>query len=80
MIQVPEDFPYETAFDDIFKKYFSDASLISMESVIKGKLIELIYSVTMKKRFNSQKCLKDIRGINDNHKVTLIEGQQQVDL
>jgi len=80
MIQVPEDFPYETSFDDVFKKHFSDASLISMETVKVGELIELIYSITMKRRFKPQECIKDIRKINDNHKVTLIEGQQQVDL
>jgi uncharacterized membrane protein YhiD involved in acid resistance len=80
MIQIPEDFPHESAFDDIFRKYFSDAGLISMESVVKGELIELIFSVTMKSRFKPQEFLKEMRKLNGNHKVTLIEGQQQVDL
>ncbi len=80
MVQVPEDFPYDSAFDGIFRKYFSDAGLISIESVVRGDLVELIFSVTMKSRFNSQDFLKEIRGLNGNHKVTLIEGQQQVDL
>jgi uncharacterized membrane protein YhiD involved in acid resistance len=80
MIQVPEDFPYDSAFDTIFKKYFADVGMISMESIVKGELIELIFSVTMKSRFNPQNFLKEMRKINDNHKVTLIEGQQQVDL
>ena len=80
MVQVPEDFPYEAAFEDVFRKHFSDASLISMESTVKGNMIELIYSVTMKRRFKVQEFLKEIRGINGNRKVTLIEGQQQVDL
>jgi len=80
MVQVPEDFPHERAFDDVFRKYFADASLISMETVKIGELVELIYSVTMKKRFKPQACIKDLREINGNHKVTLIEGQQQVDL
>lgn len=80
MVQVPEDFPYDAAFDDVFRKYFSDTNLISMETVIKGELIELIYSVTMKSRFRSQDFLKEMKSINNEHKVTLIEGQQQVDL
>jgi len=80
MVQVPENFPYDAAFDDVFKKYFSDTSLISMETVIKGELIELIYSVTMKGRFGSQDFLKEMKSVNNDHKVTLIEGQQQVDL
>ena len=80
MVQVPEDFPYQSAFDNIFKKYFTDAGLISIESVIKGERIELIFSVSMKSRFNPQGFLKEMRKVNDNHKVTLIEGQQQVDL
>jgi uncharacterized membrane protein YhiD involved in acid resistance len=80
MVQVPEDFPHETAFDDVFRKYFDDASLISMETLQTAKLVDLIYSVTMKRRFKPQECIKDLRKINGNHKVTLIEGQQQVDL
>jgi hypothetical protein len=51
-----------------------------METVIKGELIELIYSVTMKGRFRSQDFLKEMKSVNHDHKVTLIEGQQQVDL
>ena len=80
MVQVPEDFPHETAFDDVFRKYFDDASLISMETLQSAELVDLIYSVTMKRRFKPQECIKDLRKINGNHKVTLIEGQQQVDL
>ena len=80
MVQVPEDFPHETAFDDVFRKYFDDASLISMETLQSAELVDLIYSVTMKRRFKPQECLKELRKINGNHKVTLIEGQQQVDL
>ncbi len=80
MVQVAEDFPYETSFEDLFNKYFKDASLISMESVGKGELMELIYSITMKGRFQSEEFLKEMRAANGSHKVTLIEGQQQVDL
>ncbi len=80
MIQVPEDCPYETAFEQVFRRFFSDASLISMESVRKGDIVELIYSVTMKRRFKPEACIKEIRKLNGNEKVTLIEGQQQVDL
>ncbi len=80
MVQVPVDFNYESAFDDIFRKYFSDAGLISLESIGKDDMIELIYSVSLKSRFKPQQFLMQIREINGNHKVTLIEGQQQVDL
>ena len=80
MVQVPEDFPFESAFEGIFRKYFADAGLISIESVVKGDLVELIFSVTMKSRFKPLEFLKEIRELNGNRKVTLIEGQQQVDL
>jgi uncharacterized membrane protein YhiD involved in acid resistance len=80
MVQVPGDFQYDSAFDEIFRQYFSDAGLISMESVGKGDMIELIYSVSLKSRFKPQQFLAQLRKINNNNKVTLIEGQQQVDL
>ena len=80
IVQVPEDFNYEKEFENLFKKYFTDTGLISIETVSKEGLIELIYSVSLKSRFKSADFLKEIRIINENRKVSLVEGQQQVDL
>ena len=79
MVQVPEDFPHEVEFDRLFQKYFLETSLIGIETVLKGDLIELIYSVNLKGRFKAEEFLREMREANQNHKVTLVEGQQEID-
>jgi len=80
MVQVPENFPIESTFEITFRKFFSDFGLISIENIGKQGLVELVYSVTMKKRLDPQVFLKEMRELNNNNKVTIIEGQNQVDL
>ena len=79
MVQVAEDFPHEVEFDRLFQKYFLETSLIGIETVLKGDLIELIYSVNLKGRFKAEEFLREMREANQNHKVTLVEGQQEID-
>jgi uncharacterized membrane protein YhiD involved in acid resistance len=80
MIQVPDDLDYENSFERIFQKHFQDTSLISMENTGDGNIVELVYSVSIKKKFDVKKFLIEAREINGNRKVSLIEGQQQLDL
>jgi uncharacterized membrane protein YhiD involved in acid resistance len=80
MVQVHNDFDYQDHFEHIFKKYFLNYSLISIETLDNKDLIELIYSISLKSKFQTDHFLKEIREINENNKVSLIEGQQQIDL
>ena len=80
MVQIPEGFPYEREFEDLFRRSFSDYSLISIETVTTGELNELIYNVTIRDRFDGLKFLAEMRKLNGGHRVSLIEGQQQIDL
>jgi len=45
-----------------------------------GVLQEVVYSVVMKKKAKPRELLEAIRERNDNHKVTLILGQQEIDI
>jgi len=80
IVQISDDFDYENKFEALFRKCFTDYSLISLETVVKGELLELVYSISLKTRFKSVDFLKEIRSINKDNKISLIEGQQQVDL
>jgi uncharacterized membrane protein YhiD involved in acid resistance len=80
MIQVPEGYPHEQTFEIPFQKYFLESHLIGIETVVHGKLIELVYSVSLKKQFKPSDFLGEIRDLVPDHRVTLIEGQQQIDL
>lgn len=79
-IYLPVDMDYEKTFEEPFYTYLSDYRLISLETIRAGVLQEVVYSVTLKKTTSPQVLLEAIRQRNGNHKVTLVLGQQEVDL
>lgn len=79
-IRLPSDIPFASRFDGIFDKYLVRANLMAIESVQAGSLLELVYGVELKRGASSQDLLNDVRRLNDNNKVVLVTGQQEVDL
>ncbi len=79
-IRLPGDMPYETLFDPAFMEYLRRYDLVAMETVQAGMLLELVYSVELKPRSNVQEFLNALRVLNNNNKVALITGRQEVDL
>ena len=51
-----------------------------MESVASGTLLELVYSVVLKASTEPTLMLQNLRQVNENQKVSLVLGQQEVDL
>lgn len=79
-IQLPVDRDYEQAFEEPFRKYLDESRIISVETVRAGVLQEVVYSVVLKKKARPRELIEAIRGRNDNQKVVLILGQQEIDL
>lgn len=79
-IRFPVDRDYERAFEDPFRTYLDEYRIISVETVRAGVLQEVVLSVVLKKNANPSALLEALRACNDNNKVTLIIGQQAVDL
>ena len=79
-IRVPVDRDYDTAFEAPFRKYLDDYRLISLETVRAGLLQEVVFSVNLKPGTHPSELLEAIRQCNDNQKVTLVLGQEEVDL
>lgn len=79
-IRLPGDMPYATLFDDVFARYLNRHELVAIETVQAGTLVELAYSVEMKKSADTQAFLAALGELNDHNKVVLITGQQEVDL
>ncbi len=79
-IQLPVDRDHEVAFEEPFRKYIEEERLISVETVRAGVLQEVVYSVVLKRKVTPRELLEAIRGCNDNHKVTLVLGQQEIDI
>jgi hypothetical protein len=79
-IRLPIGMDYEQAFEAIFHQHLDVFRLISLETVRAGVLQEVVYSVVLKKNASPQELLEVIRQHNGNQKVTLVLGQQEVDL
>jgi uncharacterized membrane protein YhiD involved in acid resistance len=76
-IQLPVDRDHEKAFEEPFRAHLEEHRIISVETVRAGVLQEVVYSVVLKKKAKPRELLEAIRERNDNHKVTLILGQQE---
>lgn len=79
-IRLPMGLDYEQAFEALFERFLDEHRLISLETVRAGVLQEVVYSVVIKAKTSPQDLLEAIRQHNGNQKVTLVLGQQEVDL
>lgn len=79
-VRLPADRDYEVLLEPVFAEYLTDRRLISVETVSAGVLQEAVYSVVLNPTCEPQKLLEAIRAVNDNHKVALVVGQQEVDI
>ena len=79
-IQVPNNLPFDTLFDQTLLKFTSTSELISVDSVHSGMLTELTYTIGLKRSNLIQEFISDIKKLNSNNKVTLIAGYNNTDL
>lgn len=79
-VRFPIDRDFETAFETPFRAHLDEYRVISVETVRAGVLQELVLSVVLKRNTTPTALLEAVRAFNDNNKVTLIIGQQSVDL
>ncbi len=79
-VRLPSDLPYAALFESVFGRYLVRYDLVAMETVQAGTLTELVYSVEIKRGADAQAFLRELAALNDNNKVVLVTGQQEVDL
>jgi hypothetical protein len=79
-IQMPVDRDHEQILAEVFRELLEEQRIISLETVRAGALQEVVYSVVLKKRTSPQQLIEAIRTRNDNQKVTLVLGQQEIDI
>jgi hypothetical protein len=80
IVRVPAATQAESFFEEVFRKYLDEQHLISVESVDDERQQELIYSVVLQRRSDPTDLLADLRKLNGNQKVSLVIGQQELDL
>ena len=80
LVEMDSDANHDQILGEFFGNAFQDHHLISMESLPTGGTVQLVYSVTVPGKFASGPFLEEVRRLNGGKKVSLIEGQQQMDL
>lgn len=80
IVRVPSELKYDEVFSEVFRTYLEEFSLISLETLGDGQLQEAVYSVVLKPRAETDRFIEAVRKANGNNKVTLVLGQQEIDL
>ena len=78
-VNLPGNLDYHTVFDDVFYQHLRDSSLLSVET-IRDDVIELVYSIELKRAADESRFLEALRGIAQGGKVALLVGQQQINV
>ncbi len=79
-ILIPEHLDYDGVFDDIFKDYTNDVSLIKTKLTNMGSLFELTYRVMLKNGVSEKKLIDELRTRNSNLKIMLSSDLESSDL
>jgi len=80
IVRIPAEAEHESLLGELFHKRLEVFNLISVETVKAGALQEVIYSVILRRNVEPARFLEDLRAVNGNNKVTLVLGQQEIDL
>jgi uncharacterized membrane protein YhiD involved in acid resistance len=72
-ITIPEDINFTGVFDDLFEKYTTRATLISVKSANMGSLYKLTYRIEMKNDNEMRDFIDDIRVRNGNLEIALFK-------
>lgn len=79
-IRFPAGVNLEAVLEPLFRQYLADRRLIALEMVHGGALQEAVFTVVLKPKVQAEVFLKALQTVNDNNKVVLVVGQQEVDL
>lgn len=79
-VRLPADMTPDRVFLEPFNRYLTRSDLIAVETVQAGTLSEYVYSVEMKRPAEAQAFLAVLSGVNNNNKVMLVTGAQEIDL
>ena len=79
-VYLPENLDYHSIFNDVFFRYLRESSLLSVETVRAGTLLELVYSIQFKRNASEAQFLDELRALNGNNRVSLLTGQENVNV
>lgn len=79
-IHLPEHLDFHTVLNQVFYEYLMDHSVLSVETIRGGTMLEVVYSIQFKKGIDEVGFLGAVREVNGNNKVMLLSGQENVNV
>jgi hypothetical protein len=80
LVEVPGDANPDDLLREVFERHAKESNIISLETVRGGELKEAVYSVVLRRGSSPTNFLDDVRARNGDRKVSLVLGQQELDL
>lgn len=79
-VHVPTDEDYADRIDDVLIRNTDEFEQVSIETIRGGALIEMTYTVRLKKGKNPSGLLGELRDVTSGQQVTVLTGYDQTDL
>ena len=79
-ITIPEDLDYSGIFDDLFKTYTREHSLIRVKTTNMGSLFRLTYHITLKANINEKQFIDELRCRNGNLEISMSQQETAAEL
>jgi hypothetical protein len=79
-VRMPLGTEHERLLEPTFRDLLTDYRLVSVETVAGGTLEEVVYTVALKPKVEANTLIERVRAVNDNNRVVIVIGQQEVDL
>ncbi len=80
IVRLPGSADYAATLAPVFHAQLDEFNLISMETVGEQDYQEAVYSVVMKPKVQPNTFIESVRQVNGGHKVSLVLGQQEIDV
>jgi hypothetical protein len=79
-VHLPSSVDYHIVFNDVFFRYLKDFSLLGVETLRDGSLVELVYSVEFKAGTKENAFLEEVRALAGGNRVVLLTGQENINI
>lgn len=79
-VQVPPELEYHQRVEDVLVRHCSEFELVSTETARSGALVELNFTVQLKKGNTSAQLIEALNAVNAGQRVSVLTGYDQTDL
>jgi hypothetical protein len=79
-IHVPQTSDFEKVFAELFYQHLREHALLSVEPLRGEQELELVYSLEFKPRVDRAAFLTEVRRLAQGGRVTLLTGQENIDV